>query len=86
MRDLQVEKRNILKKTQECDELKDKINVYQLKCENNDLSLDQRDSTIKSLKTKLTQMEIEMIRLSSEFEKIRNGNKNTKYLFFFQKY
>ena len=78
MCDLQIERRNMTKKTQECEELKDKIHIYQQKCENSDLSLDQRENTIKSLKTKLTQMEIEMMRLSNEFEKIRNGNKANK--------
>ena len=74
MHDLQLERRNLIKKTQECDELKDKINIYQQKCENNDFKLEERDNIIQTLNTKLTQMEIEMMRLGNEFDKMRAAN------------
>jgi hypothetical protein len=81
MHDLQLERRNLIKKTQECDELKDKINIYQQKCENNDFKLEERDNIIQTLNTKLTQMEIEMMRLGNEFDKMRAANlaKSSKY-------
>ena len=74
MRELHVEKRNLMKKMQECEELKMNSKIYEQKCDNYELKLDERDNIITRLKTKLIQKETDITRLDYEYQKLKSLN------------
>lgn len=76
MRELQLEKRTLLKKVQECDDLRLSMKFYEQKCDGYELKLDERDNIIARLKTKLVQMENDMTRLDYEYQKLRTSYNN----------
>jgi hypothetical protein len=80
IRELHVEKRNIVKKMQECEELKMAQKFYEQKCESYELKLDERDSVITRLKAQLIQLESDLARLEYEYKKSINKYASTSNL------
>ncbi|CAF0890143.1 unnamed protein product, partial [Brachionus calyciflorus] len=74
-RELQIEKRNLIKKVQENEDLQMNIKYYEQKCETYELKLDEKDSIITRLKSKLAQSELDFNRLEYEFQKLKNSSK-----------
>lgn len=75
IRELHAEKRNLVKKMQECEELKMSCKFYEQKCDTYELKLDEKDSVITRLKTQLIQAETDLNRLEYEFKKSLSTNK-----------
>jgi len=75
IRELHVEKRNIVKKMQECEELKMSINFYEQKCDSFAIKLDEKSQTINRLKTQIVQLETDTNRLEYEYKKNTNQQK-----------
>jgi chromosome segregation ATPase len=73
MRELHSEKRNLIKKLQECEELKMNIKFYERKCDTYEMKLDEKENTIARLKTKLIQLETEVSRLEYECQKLKSA-------------
>jgi hypothetical protein len=78
IRELHAEKRNLVKKMQECEELKMSCKFYEQKCDTYELKLDEKDSVITRLKTQLIQAETDLNRLEYEYKKSLNSTKLTQ--------
>ena len=74
MRDLHMSQKNAMKKMQECEELKMNSKIYEQKCDNYELKLDERDNIITRLKTKLIQKDTDLTRLDYEYQKMKALN------------
>jgi hypothetical protein len=73
IRELHNEKRNLIKKMQECEDLKLTVKYLEQKCTNLDAKLSQKESTITSLKQKYIQLEQETNRIEYEYQRFRNN-------------
>jgi peptidoglycan hydrolase CwlO-like protein len=78
MRDLHNEKRNGMKKNHEIEELKKTLKSNEHKCDSLELKLDERETMITRFKTKIAQMDSDMVKIANEYEKLRHANKNTQ--------
>lgn len=85
MREYHTEKRNFIKKSQECDELKKNIKYLQQQVESYELKLDDKDNTISRLKTKNVQLEADFQRVEIELKKLRNSSKTAIRLYYKRK-
>ncbi|RNA01318.1 hypothetical protein BpHYR1_020601 [Brachionus plicatilis] len=77
VRELQTEKRNMMKKVQENEDFQMNIKYYEQKCESYELKLDERDTIITRLKAKLAQTETDFNRLEYEYQKLKNSTKSS---------
>ena len=73
MRELHNEKRNLIKKIQESEELKLSIKYLEQKCSNFEIKLDEKESIISRLKQKYAQLEQETNRMEYEYQRLRNN-------------
>jgi chromosome segregation ATPase len=78
MRELHVEKRNLLKKSQEFEELKQSLKYYEQKCDSYEVKLDERESAVTLLKSKLVQTEADLNRLDFEYQRLKNSVKQNR--------
>lgn len=72
MRELHDEKRNLMKKMQECEELKMNIKFYEQRSDSLQFKLDERDALISRLKSKQSQLESDKNRLECENIQLKN--------------
>lgn len=74
-RELQLEKRNLLKRNQEYEELKQSVRQYEQKCDELEVKLDEKLSTVAVLKSQLVQKEADLNRIDYEYQKLKSLNK-----------
>jgi chromosome segregation ATPase len=67
MRELQMERTNLINKIQECEELKMSLKFSEQKISNYQMKLDEKENTIDRLLDKMTQMEKQITRLEHEY-------------------
>jgi hypothetical protein len=75
IRELNTEKRNLTRKSEECEDLKDKLKFYEQKCDNLEVKIDERESTVALLRSKLVQTEADLNRIDYEFQKLKHSNR-----------
>jgi hypothetical protein len=73
MRDLHTEKRNLIKKIQECEELKLTIKYLEQKFSNLEVKLEDKENFITRLKQKYIQLEQDTNRFEYEYQRLRNN-------------
>jgi hypothetical protein len=72
MRATQMEKMNYLKKSQEHEELKKEFKYSDMKFNELENKLIEKESLVASLQTKLSKYEADMARMDYEYQKLRN--------------
>ena len=72
MRELHGEKRALMKKVQECDELRMGFKFLEQKCASYQAKLDEKDSALVRLKQKYIQLEQDTNKIEYEYQRLRN--------------